>query len=611
MQAAVLANHQGRLNTAIVRNQIGIAASWLEHCPEGAAVAQSQEESPQSFLCWNGRMHNRQEWIEGLGNRHLRFSSDAEVALSAYSHMDEDWIGDLVGDFCLALWDARARKLVLARDAIGTRMLYYHEDARHVTWATSVDTIRAVATVSDDLDSTYIATYLIDQPLLDRTPYAQIRAVPPGHAVVFERCSTTTKRLWSIDHLKTIFYKSDDEYEEHFRHLFREAVRCRMRGKQEVWAELSGGLDSSSVVCMADDILAAGEAETAGLRTLSYTFERSRTSDETKFIARVEAHRGKAGYHVSEDDQEILRGLGTRKRSSIPCLLDCMPGREKKLQAAMQENGAVVLLSGHGGDQLLWSTAKATPELADLLVQGKLLSLAEALQRWSATSKLHLLGMIWYGAIQPALPWGLGPAPLPADALPRWINHDLVKQADLHERILGPRDPFGFKLPSKRRQITQLLGGIVTTASGTYQDMNCIELAYPLQDRRLIEFVMAIPFQQLLRPGENRSIQRRALARILPDPIVRRKGKKGLAEPILRAISTEWKFLETTLQDAEVFRKGFVDRNALCDALARARMGESHTPILVLSLVALEWWLRLASHGMPTEEEMVLSSTAH
>jgi asparagine synthase (glutamine-hydrolysing) len=548
--------------------------------------------SSKSLLCWFGRLDNKDELLRDLTQPRASSHSDADVVLATYEKHPDDWLHRIVGDFSVSLWDSRRKKLLLARDAAGTRMLYYHLGSRYLLWAHSLKILRAAANASTSISDDYIATYLIGQPEPNLTPFKEIFAVPPGHFLEIRNGNVVVKRYWAPDPGEHLICQKDQEYEERFFHLFRQAVRYRLPAKEEIWAELSGGLDSSSIVCMADDILASGESTASGLQTVSYTFEHSKTSDERREVLRVESMRGKQGCHITEDEQEILEDLLSYQPRSVPNPLDCFSGREKRLREHMRKRGARVLLSGHGGDHLLWSAVPVSPELSDFLVQGCLSALIRSSREWTKIKGLHLLGVLWQGALEPCLPWAVRRLVPSEDLTPRWINVRFARRTGLRERLVRPQEPFGFNTPAKRKQASMLFGGIISTAAGSYQDFDFAEVAYPFQDRRLIEFMLSIPVQQLLRPGDNRSLQRRALQHLLPRETVQRKSKKGPAEAILRAIARKWETIEILLQSAQIYERGFIDRKILLDTLNRSRMGESKAPILILGALALECWLR-------------------
>src|SRR6185295_17959680 len=111
---------------------------------------------------------------------------------------------------------------------------------------------------SSDLDEQYIAGFLIFGACPNRTPYKGISSVPPGHAVCVSSEGTSIRRFWELPTGDTIRYQNERRYEEQLRELFREAVTVRLQTDSPVLAELSGGLDSSSVICMANDLIGSG-----------------------------------------------------------------------------------------------------------------------------------------------------------------------------------------------------------------------------------------------------------------------------------------------------------------------------------------------------------------
>src|SRR5262249_1291392 len=138
----------------------------------------------------------------------------------------------------------------------------------------------------DELDEPYIREFLSFGACPNRTPYRGIYSVPPGHAVCVSPRGTTIRRFWALPAGGGIRYRDDRRYEEQLRALFREAVAVRLQSEPPVVAELSGGLDSSSVVCMADRLMRSGAVGATRLIGLSYVWGNS--LDEP-FIREVES----------------------------------------------------------------------------------------------------------------------------------------------------------------------------------------------------------------------------------------------------------------------------------------------------------------------------------
>jgi asparagine synthase (glutamine-hydrolysing) len=178
------------------------------------------------LLVWDGRLDNREDLLCLLQSELCGDQTDAAIVMASYLKWGEDFLIRLIGDFALALWNPLTRKLFLARDPFGTRTLFYLANSKQIFWSSTLEPILDLAEVSIEIDDEYIADYLsIQIPHPSRTPYVGIAAVEPGHVVTASNGHVSAQRFWSLDPGNEIVYQSDSEYEEHFRHLFREAVR--------------------------------------------------------------------------------------------------------------------------------------------------------------------------------------------------------------------------------------------------------------------------------------------------------------------------------------------------------------------------------------------------
>jgi len=402
------------------------------------------------------------------------------------------------------------------------------------------------------------------------------------------------QRFWGLDPNCEIRYQTDGEYEEHFRHLFREAVRCRLRVNGPVWLTLSGGLDSSAIVCMADEIVEAGEVQASRLETVSYVYDEATSSDERNFIRCAEEKRGEVGYHLRDEDYPTLASFPDVSQLSFPDFLDCFVSRHRGLCEAMRADGARVLLTGHGGDEMLYSSPIPSPELGDMLVQYRLPQLHRSLKLWSKALRRPYLELLWRDGVLPLLPLkvqvlcGLKPHL----KLPLWFDSKFAARTNLRERHLGFADVFGFNLPSGRDQAIGFLSATRMISKASYRTRGRIEVSHPYLHRPLAEFLQAIPFEQRARPGETRSLMRRALRDLLPENILKRRGKKGPDEALFRALARQWLQLQPLFENALVCAHGYMNAEALQVALERARHGCEKHSFAVIQTISLEFWLR-------------------
>jgi len=258
----------------------------------------------------------------------------------------------------------------------------------------------------------------------------------------------------------------------------------------------------------------------------------------------------------------------------------------------MRGVGARVLLTGHGGDEMLCSNPSPAPELGDLLVQRRLVSLRQSLRAWSKASKKSYLTLLWRDGVMPLLPTKLQVFLKPVVKLPFWIDEWFITRMNLRARHLGTPDVFGFNLPSGRDQAVGFLSVMRTVSKASYRARGGIEVSHPYLHRPLVEFLQAIPCEQRVRPGESRSLMRRTLRDLLPEKILKRQGKKGPGEALFRAVARQWPRLHPIFKDARVCANGYMDAAALQAALERARHGcETHS-FAMIQTISLEFWLR-------------------
>src|SRR6266851_2335656 len=260
-----------------------------------------------AIFTWDGRLDNRADLIRQLRDVLTIASTDVQIVAAAYEYWGSDCFAILIGDWALSLWDPHTRSLILAKDPIGTRHLYYSLDNDQVTWSTILDPLVLLAGKTFALCEEYIAGWFSFFPAVHLTPYVGIHSVPPSSSVLIRNGKQTISKYWDFDPDKKIRYRTDAEYEEHFRAVFADAVRRRLRSDSPILAELSGGMDSSSIVCMADTIIARGSAETPRLDTLSYYNDSEPNWDERPYFTKVEEKRGRTGCHIDVSKQESFQ----------------------------------------------------------------------------------------------------------------------------------------------------------------------------------------------------------------------------------------------------------------------------------------------------------------
>jgi asparagine synthase (glutamine-hydrolysing) len=576
---------------------VGMCFSALHTTHESWLEKQPLVTTDGDVLVMDGTLFNREELIELLRIAPDEDRTDAGIVSAGLRKHGAGFLSKVVGDFALVHYDRRSNSLLLARDPFGIRPLFYHRNGNELLIASDLPALIKVSEKSPQLDHDYVCTYLVTLPEVGKTPIRNFFPVEPAHMIVARNGQLTSSRFWRPEAIKDIVYQTDAEYEEHCRHLMMEGTRqCLRTDDRPVWATLSGGLDSSTVVCLANQLIQSGQAEAKEFQTYSIVFEEARSSDERPFMRAVEQHVGHAGFHLIDDPNWLAIPSPTESFHSFPTPLLCVPGRQDRLRDEMAQHNARVLLNGLGGDQVFWNVPLPSPHLSKLLMNFDIPALHRATRVWSRAVKEPYLHTLWKMALLPFMPDAVKALFQPKLLVPDWIDQTFARKMRLRERTLLPRDPYGFDDPGKRIQSGSFQQLIRMIASGGYAERDGIELRSPLLYKPLVEFSLAIPFEQKLRPGEVRSLMRRALRNDLPEKVLNRPGKGEISEAMHKGLLRESSRVDRLLADPLVCSLGYVDRERLRSAVSLAKHGAKLNVGALLKTISLEIWLQSFQH---------------
>jgi asparagine synthase (glutamine-hydrolysing) len=559
------------------------------HVWSGERGARQPVASPSGLVAsWDGRLDNRGELRLLLADARDRDRSDAAWALAVFERFGIPGLRLLIGDWSLVVWDRRRRLLHLARDYMGVRPLYYAESDGGIAWSSSLGELARRLGRADRLDERFVAAYMTIRHSADVTPYAGIRSVPAAHCVRVSADRVEIRRFWTLDS-GSIEYRDPRLYEERLRGLWCEAVSVRLRTRDPVWAELSGGLDSSSVVCAADALIKDRAVDASVLRPVSHVALHSPAGDERRFIAAVEHQIGRCStiFALEEDEDE-----------TDPDVDWVTPLAARGVTAAMirrvRAEGGRVVLSGRVGDAVMGCIGDNSLAVFDDLAAGRLLTALSEIRRWSrATRKpfVEILGRL----IAECAPCVLSPT------LARPLNDTQQRGVELltpHVRALAesisttalevwksrPRR-------SKRELAALLLGYSVEGRLGFPMLPPDITYTYPFVHRPLVEFVVAIPGRELSAPGVMRNVMQRSFEGLLPDSVRTRTSKGYYPPAVMRAVKT-LAMAARPVERLEVVERRWIDPKRLDAAIRLLVDGNGASGPEIQRVLRLERWLR-------------------
>jgi asparagine synthase (glutamine-hydrolysing) len=537
----------------------------------------------------DGRLDNSSELAEVLGLDEAE-SSDSMIVLAAFLRWGEESFGRFTGDWALSLWAQREQKLFLARDHAGSRSLYFSLTGGRTQWATYLDTFTAVG-AELPLSKEYAAAYLSCSAIREFTPYRDIRSVLPGHYAIVGEESVVQRPHWNPVIRASIRYQKEAEYDEHFLSLFRQAVARRTRPEERIVAELSGGMDSTSIVCISDSLRRSVNPDAELLDTISYFDDSEASLDERPYFSLTEARRGKRGTHI---DVAFLHRTFDAASSEFGSYQ--FPGcdrfsleLEHTLLHEVWKKGYRSVISGIGGDEVLGGIPDGIPELADYLVSGRLGVFFRQAIAWSLPERSPLVETVIKATHYTA---GLytknnpksRPSPLWLSKELRDLRADKVQTTDIVPGRIGIA-PHRLENALTWWQIMETLPHL------SPQIIFRPEYRYPMLDKNLVEYLFSVPPEQLVRPGRRRFMMRRALRGIVPSEILERRRKAFQLRAPMNAIRAAQPKLERLISSSRIGEMGFIDVASLRCALKATAAGDAGWYQAVLRAIAYELWV--------------------
>lgn len=527
--------------------EIGLGCLRLASTPESVGERLPlHDEASGLTLTGGARLDNRAALINRLKlnpDQAQTGVTDGEIILRAYQQWGRDCVLYLDGDWHFAVWDERTRTLFLARDHHGNTGLYTYRDRRCFAFASSKKALLALEIVPKAPDLLRVSQVLTSWPGDGvRSAYEHIVRLPPAHRMLVTADGAKVERYWFPENVSELHLKSDDEYVEAFLEVYTRAVADRLRSQRAVGVTLSGGLDSGSVLAIAanlqrerDESLIA-YTSTPLNDTTSYT-DRRRIGDEAQLAQATVRYTGGVEHHLVRS--ESVTPLGGIERM---LWVHDEPGHAAANQfwiaallEAAREQGVGVLLTGQGGNATI-SWQGAGENLLPVLLDGDISAFWQAFKNARRNANLGY----WRGARRHLLKPLLGP--LWFQVQKRWkprrepwrgysaINPAFARSIKLRQHMaeagyipgLIPIDPLRQRLRIIRP------GEIVLGASWLEKGAAYgLEVRDPTQDRRVIEFCLAVPETQFQRGGEDRWLIRRGMQGYLPDA-VRLNNRRGL-----------------------------------------------------------------------------------
>jgi asparagine synthase (glutamine-hydrolysing) len=510
-----------------------------------AGLQPMADASGRYHLVLNGEIYNYLELRDELRAKGHQFSSDtdSEVLLAAYREWGEDCLHRFLGMFAFLIWDEREQILFAARDRFGIKPLYVAVNQRGIAFASEIKQLLGLPGLSGRMNLARVRDFLAAgmSDHTQETLFEGVVQIQPGCCVAIAAGRAWTgriepKRWYAIPPHGTLRL-SEAEAAEQFRALLTDSVRLHLRSDAPVGSCLSGGLDSSSIVCLMSQMLDA-EGRGARVNTVSACYD-EKAVDETPFMNAVVAQAGAIPHRVFPRPEDVFaRASDLTWHQDEPFGSTSIFAQWCVFEEAHRA-GIKVMLDGQGADEALagyhWTYAW---HLLTLIRQGRLTALASTVsQRVGAhgcgvADQLTRLAAV---ALPPRLAQALQAGRDGAGG--RWLRSEAFG-------TLAP-DQGALELASAINGLPQVIDVatlcVVLTFSANLQmllhweDRNSmahsIEARVPFLDHRLVEFALALGNEHKLVGADTKRVLRRAMTDVLPPEILARRDKLGFATP--------------------------------------------------------------------------------
>jgi len=552
-------------------------------------------------IIYNGEIYNHAEYRQDLINRGYRFEThcDTETILHLYEEHGAGCVEYLRGMFAFAIWDKRKRELFIARDRFGVKPLYFYtDDQGNLFFGSEIKTILEAGAVRPELNYNALPDQLANHGTSrDETLFKSVKRLLPGHTMTWKDGKLEIRKYWDIRFEPKHEERSEAEFVDEWREMFRESVRLRLMADVPLGMFLSGGIDSSAIAAMMSGMV------DEPIKTFSVGF-REREANELEY-ARLVAGKFKTDHHeiIISPDQffEALPNLVWHEDEPIGFIASVPLYFVSKLA----QQHVKVVLTGEGSDEILAGYGRYHKALT-------LLNYGEKYESYTP------------GFLRDAVRGGV--ATLPA-ALNRKLNRTfLTRESDIENLFFDNFAVFSktmqaelFSADTKSRideinpyalqngwleqtDAAELLDKLLYADTKTYlhellmkQDQMSmaasIESRVPFLDHKLVEFTARMPERFKLRGKTTKWILREAMKGILPAEILERP-KMGFPVPVGRWFREEYRHIvDEYVLSERAMNRGIFSPDAVRKLVAAHNTGENHDERL-WSLVNFEIWHR-------------------
>ena len=558
-------------------------------------------EAKSIWTVFNGEIYNFVELRKELKSKGHTFStnSDTEVIVHLYEEWGDDFVNHLNGMFAVAIWDAPRQRLLLARDRLGIKPVYYVSRGGRIWFASEIKSLLCVPTVTRDIDAESLLQYLSLQYIpADRTIFDDINSLRPGHLLVFERREFHIGQYWDLQH-RTCVVNSEGEAAEAVLEKLRAAVRSRMVSDVPVGAFLSGGLDSSAIVALMSESSSKVATFSMGFGAEDSGFSELAHARKVAEAFGTDHHECVADFRIADLLPQVLWHFDQPFGNSTSVLV--------YLLSEFTSKHVKVALSGTGGDEVFMGYPRylglSLGRLYRRLPQAARRALSSGIKRLPEFTSGNTPMMRLTKRMRR---FAQGCELSEEEAYLTWVTYFNARE---RRRLVPGVDGDG---------VDALLMGYLDAGAGqgiqdraSYLDLKSylpgnqleymdkmsmawsLEARVPFCDHGLLEYSASLPHEHKIRGWETKRVLKRACKELVPHSVLSRR-KVGFDAPAgawlqggLRSVC------EGLFSEKSLAQTGFIDHGEVRKLMDLHQRGKRDLSQQIWSILVFEIWYRM------------------
>lgn len=555
-----------------IQNNIGLGHRRLSIIDINNGRQPMVSDDDNYIIVFNGEIYNYLELMRELKSKgHIfKTKSDTEVLLKLYIEYREECLKKLNGMFAFVIYNKAERVIFCARDRIGIKPFYYYHDINRFIFASEIKSILA-NDINIEVNYEAIQDYLAFQfTLEDKTFYRGIKKLLPGHYIIIKNADMNIKKYWDVNYDIDLNH-NEKYYVDELSMLLEDSVSLRLRSDVSIGAHLSGGLDSTTIACIASKILKTD------IKTFTGAFSEGELYDETKYARFVTNKIGAQYFEIRPNSNDFIDTF-----QDIMYFMDeptAGPGIFPQYFVSKLASANVkVVLGGQGGDEIFGGYIRYIIAYFEQCLKSAINQTYEGdideADPYSIIKSLPylkgyqpLMQKFWSKGLFGNMPQRYYDLIQRMDDIEGIINSEIYdKSYNVFEEFLQTFEAANTKSYFNKMTYFDLktfLPSLLHVEDRTSM-ANSIESRVPLLDHRIIELLGSIPPNIKFKSGNPKYLFKKAIRNVIPNEILNRTDKKGFPVPLNKWYQNELKsYVEQVLMDGELIKQGIINKNSL------------------------------------------------